>query len=96
MNEEIWAPPDTAAEQEVGRTQTGGRLVLYVLRRVRPAKPEISAGHRRLQDRKVHPWLQLGAELYGVPAMNQCQTVDELFDRLFFHRRLIFRTAKCR
>ena len=60
----------------------------------RPAKAEISPGHRRLQDRKVHPWLQFGAELYGVPAVDQCQAVDELFDRLFFHRGLIFRTAK--
>jgi hypothetical protein len=59
-----------------------------------PPNPKCSPGHRRLQDRKVHPRLQLGAELYRVPAMNQRQTVDELFDHLFFHRGLIFRTAK--
>src|SRR5271169_1002027 len=43
------------AEQEIGRAQTAGSLVLYILCRECSAEPKISAGHGRLQDRKVHP-----------------------------------------
>src|ERR1035438_1115166 len=83
------------SQQEIGLPQSRGCGVLEISAVGELAsKAERAARDRRLQDGEIHTRFNFGANLYGVAAADQGQTVDKLVHLLRFYRGLIFRAAK--